>query len=255
MSHLIGTMLGYEYNSAHWNHIHVEPPTKKYGTPPLSVSGMTPGTQAIYDALEAEFGKGAYFNDVAHHWEPNKFVIDEPGIGWVHMGYYNRRKIAGSTSWSQHSWANALDIGPYYGAQQDKFADFLRGHVPNPDPVEGEESMLKQGDKGNAVTWFQLALNGYQDTYGDAANKIAVDGVYGSATTGAVKAYQRSAGLPQTGTIDGVTSVLLARFHPTQGVLNVGKGSDAPSGYSKAEVDKLLEGKAAAVHRHKVTLS
>ncbi len=30
-----------------------------------------------------------------------------PGI---QFGIYNRRKIAGSTTWSQHSWPNALDI-------------------------------------------------------------------------------------------------------------------------------------------------
>ena len=119
--------------------------------------------------------------------------------------------------------------------------------------------MLSQGASGNAVKWFQTALNGFQDTYGDPANKIAVDGAYGPATVAAVKGYQRSAGLQETGSIDGVTAVLVSRFHPTQGVL-VALEQPAPvvvNAYSKAEVDAKLATKAAVKHSHtgKVTVT
>ena len=37
-------------------------------------------------------------------------VFDKwPGL--TDLGYYNRRPIAGSTTWSQHAWGNAQDLG------------------------------------------------------------------------------------------------------------------------------------------------
>lgn len=144
----IGTILGAEYNAAHYNHIHVEPPVKFYGEPPASVSGMTPGTQAIYDALEEEFGPGAYFLDA-----------DADKAAWTHMGWYNRRYIGTGTTWSQHSWANALDIGPYYGvAGQKKFYDFLTGKEPHNMP---EDVGQKVGvDDIFAAVWAEMIEEG-----------------------------------------------------------------------------------------------
>lgn len=117
----IGTILDRHYNAAHADHVHVEPATKKSGTPPKTNPGMTAGVKAIYDALEAEFGPGRYFLD-----SKGRYVGNDKGVGWTHMGGWNRRPIAGSSSWSQHAWWNALDIGPYYGADQDKFIKFLK---------------------------------------------------------------------------------------------------------------------------------
>jgi hypothetical protein len=99
-------------NSAHYNHLHVEGDPRFTGTPPLGNPGMSPSVQVIYAALIDEFGMPAYMT----------------GGDWTHMGWYNRRPIAGTNSWSQHSWANALDIGPYYGVEeQQRFYDFLTG--------------------------------------------------------------------------------------------------------------------------------
>lgn len=75
------------------------------------------------------------------------------------------------------------------------------------EPPTPEYPMLKQGDEGNAVRWFQEALNGFRA-------KLVIDGLYGPKTAEAVKEYQRAADLAATGTIDGVTAVLLARYHP-----------------------------------------
>jgi hypothetical protein len=103
---------GNDSSGNHWNHLHVEGIPKQTGTPPLSNPGMTDSVWAIYVALSERFGQPAYMS----------------GGDWNHMGWYNRRYIGGTTIWSQHSWSNAIDIGPYYGvAQQQKFYDFLTG--------------------------------------------------------------------------------------------------------------------------------
>jgi hypothetical protein len=110
----VGTILWAKSNAAHYDHIHVEPSTRSAGVPPLKNPGMTDGVRFIYEALEKEFGPGAYF------------VNPPAGTKWTHMGGWNRRYIGGTTIWSQHAWWNALDIGPYFGVeQQQDFYDFL----------------------------------------------------------------------------------------------------------------------------------
>lgn len=128
MSFAIGTILGREYNAAHADHIHVEPPLKFTGTPPLTNPGMSAGIKLIYAALTEEFGHGEYFLD-----KNGRYVGNKPGVYWTHMGGYNRRYIGTGTTWSQHSWWNALDIGPYVGTAQDKFYNFLTGVVEEVD--------------------------------------------------------------------------------------------------------------------------
>ena len=111
---IVGTILWARSNAAHNNHLHVEPPSRISGEPPSSNPGMTAGLVKIVDELVRVFGPTAY--------------MTPPEGGWSNMGYYNRRYIAGTTTWSQHAYANAIDIGPYYGvAEQQKFYDFLIG--------------------------------------------------------------------------------------------------------------------------------
>lgn len=100
-------------NDAHWNHLHVE------GIPHMAQDELptdgiwTPAIGAIFDALDARYGAGEHF------------IID-PDAAWTHMGVYNPRYIGGTTIWSQHAGANAIDIGPYYGVEeQQEFYDFL----------------------------------------------------------------------------------------------------------------------------------
>jgi hypothetical protein len=116
----VGLILWAGNNSLHLDHLHVEGLPKKTGTPPLTNPGMTPAVAEIYDALRTHFGSAKYF-------------LDPAPADWTHMGWYNRRKIAGTNIWSQHSWSNALDIGPYWGvAEQQPFYDFLTGALVEP---------------------------------------------------------------------------------------------------------------------------
>ena len=108
---------GSDRTGNHDNHLHVEGDPIFTGTPPLTNPGMSPSVKIIYEALKRRFGTTAYFLDAK-----------AKDADWTHMGWYNRRKIAGSTTWSQHSWSNAIDLGPYwYVKEQQVFYDFLTG--------------------------------------------------------------------------------------------------------------------------------
>lgn len=130
---------------------------------------------------------------------------------------YNRRYIAGTTTWSQHAWGNALDIfAPM--PMLDEIADFLRGrkragilpvglilwrvanhfdhiHVEGepkqtgtpPGGADEEDEMFADYVKG-----LQAQLNelGFRDQDG---NLLAEDGVYGP-KTGHADWSQRLAG-------------------------------------------------------------
>lgn len=145
MAHLVGTLLDANYNAAHGDHIHAEPEETMSGVPPRSNPGMTPGVDAIYRALSEEFGPGEYFLDGS-----GRYVGNDPGVYWTHMGGYNRRKIAGSSTWSQHSWWNALDIGPYVGINaQQKFIDFLIDHTTQ----GGYNTLLTAKEEENVKKW------------------------------------------------------------------------------------------------------
>jgi hypothetical protein len=84
-------------------------------------------------------------------------------------------------------------------------------------PIQEDDVVLKRGDRGNAVIWFQAALNGWKVAYPDDKPPIEADGIFGQATEDRVKDYQRAAQISQTGMIDSVTSTLIARFHPSEG--------------------------------------
>lgn len=75
--------------------------------------------------------------------------------------------------------------------------------------LEGEEQVLKRGDKGNAVTKFQAGLLGWNPS---ALPNFGADGDFGGETEEWVKNYQSAADLAVTGTIDGVTGTLLMEY-------------------------------------------
>ncbi len=185
------------------------------------------------------------------------------------VGVYNRRKISGTSTWSQHSWANALDLYMVTIEEGDQLYAWLRArrrelgirvllwrvdnhwNAPPPRrhihadfwpkgigtppltqrgtgsfrysdgrvvrakirevPAEGEGveqmSVLKRGDSGAAVRYYQEALNGF-------GADLSLDGAFGPATESEVRDYQRAAELENTGIIGAVESFLLGRYHP-----------------------------------------
>lgn len=170
----------------HFDHIHVEPPDQRSGKPPRSNPGPTPGLLRIQLALTAIFGD----------W-PDDY------------GYYNRRKIAGSNTWSQHAYANAQDIGPLLGVKKQRpIYDYLtKGMVP--------EMVLDESSSGRVVRAMKKEYNDWVKAVGWKAGAREVDATndsYGSAMTDLIKVFQAWCNLPITGTVDGLTMVMLHRW-------------------------------------------
>lgn len=63
---------------------------------------------------------------------------------------------------------------------------------------------LKEGDSGDAVRIIQYYLN-FIAEFNNEIPTVAIDGIFGSGTTEAVKAFQRLASLPPTGIVDETT--------------------------------------------------
>jgi hypothetical protein len=121
-------------DSSHHDHLHVEGEPGKSGSPPLTNPGMTPSVKAVWNAMTERYGTGYYFTQTPPP-EPN----------WSNMGIFNRRQIAGTTTWSQHAWANAIDIGPLYGSAQQPVYDYLTTYGEDDDMAftADEEKELK----------------------------------------------------------------------------------------------------------------
>ncbi len=64
--------------------------------------------------------------------------------------------------------------------------------------------VLRVGARGEAVTALQTYLNRISDTY-PTIPKLTIDGVFGSATESAVRAYQELFDIPNTGVVGSVT--------------------------------------------------
>jgi hypothetical protein len=80
------------------------------------------------------------------------------------------------------------------------------GNVRRPRPARGMYA-LRKGARGDLVVWAQEHLVA-------SGRRLTVDGGYGAATATAVRKFQRSKGLPATGTIDTTTWRRLLKYTP-----------------------------------------
>jgi hypothetical protein len=135
-------------NSQHHDHLHVEGSPRKSGTPPRSNPGMTPAVEAIWNAMTERYGTGYYFSQSPPP-EPN----------WAHMGIYNRRQIAGSTQWSQHAYANAIDIGPLYGSAQKPVYDYLTNYEETGMATYRGVRNVPQESNGAPKAWAKAVID------------------------------------------------------------------------------------------------
>lgn len=106
---------------------------------------------------------------------------------------------------------------------------------------EDEMALSKANEsEGAAVKRLQKALLNWKS---DILPVYGADGDFGSETEGAVKAYQRAAGLPATGVADGVTIGFLLEWAPDH---VGGSSSVAPHHHNDLYVTKGVYGS----HRH-----
>jgi murein L,D-transpeptidase YcbB/YkuD len=74
-----------------------------------------------------------------------------------------------------------------------------------PPTATSDSGMLRQGSRGQRVTSLQMDLSVY------GGYPIAVDGIFGPATDGAVRSFQADEGLVADGIVGPLTSGALAR--------------------------------------------
>lgn len=159
-------------------------------------------------------------------------------ISW---GVYNRRYIAGTKTWSQHAWGNAVDISNRAGTNRYNLLDTIHGwaldqrvqgwlpigtilwrvpahfdHIhleakpkrtgnpPYPSSVSPVLDVIAElGAQGAYVRLAQIALNEARRRNTGAWPELTVDGRYGPLMQLAVSAYQTAAGIAGTA---GVTA-------------------------------------------------
>ena len=81
----------------------------------------------------------------------------------------------------------------------------LDAEAINPETVNNQfKEVIDEGSTGREVRSLQYFLN-FIAEFNDFIPKVTIDGIYGPATTEAVRAFQQSVGLPQTGVVNEAT--------------------------------------------------
>jgi hypothetical protein len=151
-------------------------------------------------------------------WIANVAITDRRVKYVIWNGRLWSRARAGE-GWRSYSGANPhtkhihISVGPS-AVLYDSTARWLP--VPPKPNQEDDEMVLRKGASGPAVALFQRALEVEARLTGRAGGnplpKWGADGSLGDESITAIKAYQKAAGLPETGEIDGITAALLARY-------------------------------------------
>lgn len=113
---------------------------------------------------------------------------------------------------------SALGSDPYAAAQPQQTAPSTNYSSPAPATVVKPKTtvsaattsnLLKTGSRGQSVSLLQSKLNSLGFSAG------SVDGIYGSKTTAAVKAFQQAAGITADGIVGPQTQAALSTYRPT----------------------------------------
>ena len=109
-------------------------------------------------------------------------------------------------------------------------AELVSEGQPIYDPAFAYPSTLGPGDRGDAVSTLQYML-AVMGRFIDELPVVAIDGIYGTATEDAVRAFQRWVGLPITGRVDAYTwNALYSQYQGAAEVLRQnGVLFDAPA--------------------------
>lgn len=155
----------------------------------------TAKTTAVTLSIDAARGNRIYGRPLAPLGETAGATFDEvqafrslwAGFGAVGLGWYRWRDA------SPEVWRALGEATPAFDA-----------------PAEPGWERYGPGDSGDGVRWLQRHLAAF-----DAS--VTVDGVYGAGTTAAVRAFQTSRGLPNTGAVADQTWPKLLELTPKAG--------------------------------------
>ena len=92
------------------------------------------------------------------------------------------------------------------GARQDGIIGPVTWQFLEPFALESDPDVLRRGSRGAMVRRLQVALEASVNSPG------RIDGLFGTKTQAAVRAFQQGAGLPVTGVVDRATWLALAPF-------------------------------------------
>lgn len=219
-------------SAAHDAFVALESALKSTGFAPTTRSG-TYNCRKIKDS--DSYSLHSYGIAIDVDWDKNPHEAGDPYSGTIKKPQVNAvLAIKNTNGRSVFSWGGSwktpdrmhfqLDVGPgdvtvdwatvpggEAGASQSPSAAQAATTAASTDQDE-EEQVLKKGAGGMAVTQFQKALLAWDPK---SLPKYGADGDYGTETVLAVKAFQKAAGLEETGTIDGVTAALLGPKIPS----------------------------------------
>ncbi len=100
--------------------------------------------------------------------------------------------IVGRSTWNRISYIYSA-VTRLAELNSESLPDFFLGEVP--------DTTIQQGDEGNEVLLLQLLLNFISNFYPTVPN-VSRDSLFGSATAAAVRAFQQTFGLSQTGIVN-----------------------------------------------------
>ncbi len=99
------------------------------------------------------------------------------------------------------------------GARQDGIIGPVTWQYLEPFALESDPEVLRRGSRGDMVTLLQEALK----ASGNDPQRI--DGLFGTRTLAALKAFQKQAGLPMTGVADDATWLAIAPYIDYSGIM------------------------------------
>ena len=152
---------------------------------------------------------------VVFRWLIAAFELNVEPVQRAQSGCYNRRKIAGSSKWSNHASATAVDLNWNLHPRRGKYIGFSKEQITTITAILRELPVIRWGGPAfSDPMHFEIAPGVTLDQVEKVATKLlqaqliqlghdlgkaGVDGVRGSKTAAALTTFQADAGLKPDG--------------------------------------------------------
>lgn len=155
---------------------------------------------------------------VVFRWLIAAFDLNVEAVQRAQSGCYNRRRISGSSKWSNHASATALDLNWNLHPHRGKYVGFSKAQMAAITAILHELPVIRWGGPAfNDPMHFEIAPGVTLDQVEKVATKLlqaqlvqlghdlgkaGIDGVRGPKTAAALNTFQTAAGLKPDG-VDG----------------------------------------------------